>query len=425
MKRLNIVRIIVLFLLFIGFYACVTTNKVSVQNLSESYRSDIHYLHPEFTVYHVDDSISMLYFKIDESELLYVRRAMQDTFYASVRVLCKVMASYDSPFIIDSNSTILKFPSAANTKKELAVGVIPIRMKAGQSYLLNISTTDINSKRVENTYITSDKSTNNSDQNFLVRDPNNGYIQFSRMIDSAKTFALLYNHKADRLYVNYYRRTFPIAAPPFAEIEAKPFRYRGDSCYTITADANGVIRINMDKEGFYHIQADTLNRDGLTLYRFAKHYPNIAEAGQMVEPLRYITSNEEYEKMQKADNVKRAVDEFWITAAGGSKDRAKALIRTYYTRVSDANRYFTSYEEGWKTDRGMIFLIYGPPNVIYRSGSTESWTYGEDRNFMSINFTFQKINNPFTQNDYSLQRSAQYRNVWYNAVDIWREGRVY
>ena len=425
MRRHTFLRIVIIVSLFIGLYSCGTTNKVSVQNLSEIYRTDIHYLHPEFTIYHVDDSVSLLYFKIDESELLYVRRDQQDSFYASVRVLCKVLTSYDSPYLVDSNSAVLRFPSTVNTKKEFAVGAIPIRVRNGQSYLFTITTTDQYSRKTETTYINSDKSNSNCDDNFLVRDPNTGYIQFSRQVDSAATYALLYNHKAQKLFVNYYHRNFPIAAPPFAELDAKPFKYRGDSAFTINADVNGILRITLNKEGFYHIQADSNNRDGLTLYRYPKHYPAIAEAFQMVDPLRYITSNDEYERMSKSDNVKKAVDEFWLTAAGGSKDRAKALIRTYYGRVQDANRYFTSYEEGWKTDRGMIFLIYGAPNVIYRSASTESWTYGEDRNFMSLTFTFQKINNPFSENDYSLQRSAQFRNVWYNAVDIWREGRVY
>jgi hypothetical protein len=44
---------------------------------------------------------------------------------------------------------------------------------------------------------------------------------------------------------------------------------------------------------------------------------------------------------------------------------------------------------------------------------------------MALSFTFVKLDNPFSDNDYALQRSANYRNLWYNAVDLWREGRVY
>src|SRR4029077_10336876 len=153
MKRHNILRAVTALMLFIGFYACVTSNKVSVQNISESYRSDVHYLHPEYTVYHVNDSVSLVYFKLDESELLYIKRNPQDSFYASARVLCKVMTSYDSPYIVDSNSALLKFPSTDNTKKEFGVAAIPLRVRSGQNYVITATLYDLNSKRTEVTYI--------------------------------------------------------------------------------------------------------------------------------------------------------------------------------------------------------------------------------------------------------------------------------
>jgi hypothetical protein len=35
------------------------------------------------------------------------------------------------------------------------------------------------------------------------------------------------------------------------------------------------------------------------------------------------------------------------------------------------------------------------------------------------------VNNPFTDNDYALERSGAYKQNWYTAVDIWRQGRAY
>jgi len=104
---------------------------------------------------------------------------------------------------------------------------------------------------------------------------------------------------------------------------------------------------------------------------------------------------------------------------------AKEIIRKYDKRVQDGNAYFTSYVEGWKTDRGMIYLIYGAPNVIYKTANSETWTYGEENNINSLTYVFSKVNNPFTDNDYSLDRSPNYKQAWYSAVDIWRQGRAY
>ena len=37
----------------------------------------------------------------------------------------------------------------------------------------------------------------------------------------------------------------------------------------------------------------------------------------------------------------------------------------YYRRVRFANEEFTQYKDGWKTDRGMIYILFGPPNQVF------------------------------------------------------------
>jgi hypothetical protein len=88
--------------------------------------------------------------------------------------------------------------------------------------------------------------------------------------------------------------------------------------------------------------------------------------------------------------------------------------------VVDVNFLFSSYQEGWKTDRGLIYIIYGPPSEVYRRDDEEEWIYGERGNPMSIRFYFMKVENPFTNNDFSLQRSPIYKTSWYVAVENWR-----
>jgi GWxTD domain-containing protein len=291
--------------------------------------------------------------------------------------------------------------------------------------LLTINTYDINGKRSETTYIEANKSDFLGSQNFLVRDPSNGHILFSPWFDTSVRVAVQYLHPIKRLYVKYYRNKFPIAAPPFSADEYDSPQLHTDSSFSIPCLSSGIVQLNLRSPGMYHIMADSNDIAGLTLYRFDNSYPDVTQAYQMVAPLRYISSNEEYQKLTDSKNPKHDVDDFWLTVAGGSKDRARELIRAYYNRIQDANRYFASYQEGWKTDRGMIYLIFGAPNSIYRTSTGENWVYGEERNYMALSFNFAKLDNPFTDNDYALQRSATYRNLWYNAVDLWREGRVY
>ena len=102
---------------------------------------------------------------------------------------------------------------------------------------------------------------------------------------------------------------------------------------------------------------------------------------------------------------------------------------------------FTSHLEGWKTDRGMISIIFGPPSYIRKTKSAEIWYYGQQSNsnlnaYNSLNdpmriqssglkFTFDKVSNPFSMNDYELDRNYSYKSSWYRAVESWRKGKVY
>ena len=140
-------------------------------------------------------------------------------------------------------------------------------------------------------------------------------------------------------------------------------------------------------------------------------------------PLRYITTNDEYDQVIKGGNLKKSVDQYWLRI-GGSPQRARELISAFYGRVQFANQYFTSYVEGWKTDRGMCYVVYGPPDIVYRSSASETWIYGEEGRYNSLSLTFTKVVNPFTSNDFRLNRSTALKSSWYRAVEFWRQGRV-
>jgi len=127
--------------------------------------------------------------------------------------------------------------------------------------------------------------------------------------------------------------------------------------------------------------------------------------------------------LQNNSNKKLAVDNFWLSNCGNT-DRAKAALKVYYNRVQNCNIYFTSYTEGWKTDRGLVYIAFGLPNSIYRDSNGETWIYGEEQNYRALTFTFSKVLNPYSDNDYSLNRSENYRNDWFRMIDAWRQGKI-
>ena len=143
-----------------------------------------------------------------------------------------------------------------------------------------------------------------------------------------------------------------------------------------------------------------------------------------MEPLFYLTTLAEYRDLRKEQNRKLAVDNFWLKI-GGSIEKSKELIRIYYNRVVYSNLYFTSNKEGWKTDQGMIFILFGPPNRIQMTGSGERWFYFSKRRSSPLEFRFDRKPDAFSDQNMVWVKTTDSQMFWNDAVRSWRNGKVY
>jgi GWxTD domain-containing protein len=418
MKRYNLFFIILLIA-----YACGSSKSTSTKVQTAPYKKELNMIHPQFSIFNSSDSVSELHYKIASKELLYARPDGIN-FSSNVLISYRLYSSYDSKEILDSGSVRLVDENNTGADKYL-IGKLNVKAMTPRSYYLRIKVADLNRNNEISSVTTIEKDNDLNRQNFLVTSVETSAPLFRNYVKIGEKVNLRYKSPMSiNIFVRYYNREFPLAAPPFSLVETKPFHYQPDSTYTLQLSKNGDVDFQANKKGFYHIQLDTSKRDGLTLFNFTDAFPEVKKAEDMILPLRFITSRQEYDELNSSASKKVAVEKFWLDCTG-NQERAKEIIRKFYNRVKDANTYFSSYVEGWKTDRGMVFLIYGAPNVIYKTGNSETWTYGEANNINSLSYTFSKVNNPFTDNDYALERSGAYKQSWYQAVDIWRQGRAY
>ena len=58
------------------------------------------------------------------------------------------------------------------------------------------------------------------------------------------------------------------------------------------------------------------------------------------------------------------------------------LMEEYYRRVSYSNENFDGWKDGWETDRGMIYILFGPPDQVERTNPSmanstlyQVWSY--------------------------------------------------
>jgi len=219
-------------------------------------------------------------------------------------------------------------------------------------------------------------------------------------------------------YVYYYAKDFETADPPMYLLDKKVSRSLNiDSIFTIQPGQP----FSLTSKGFYFIQKDTAGFIGIPTRVQDRHFPRYASIDDLYEPVIYLSTNRETLKLTSSEEKKRAFDEFWI-GMSKSPDKAKSIIRNYYKQVEEANQLFTGYKEGWKTDMGMIYIILGPPDVIYNNGFTEEWYYDKQNQLPGINFSFTRIKNLFSPDHYVLVRQEQYKNYWFQAIENWREG---
>ena len=396
---------------------CQTSSKVSLHNLVSLYQPAKQFADLNACVYHTSDSTSTLFVEVFYSDLVYQKDAFTGFYACTYRLSYKLTSGYDSRELL-ATSSLVSGDSLNYGKNTGTVHSFDFKAQSPGNYLLEITLYDLNRQAGSTKYIKVDKQSMKGRQNFLVLNRNQGLI-FRNYLNQDEEFRIVADDPSlEFLYVNYYNRDFPLARPPFTEDREPVFEFQPDSMFILPLNLGESEYFSL-QPGFYHFRKDTLSREGLTLYRFAEGFPEITTPEEMRDPLRYITTRKEYDTLMAATQVKAAVDDFWLKTAR-SPERAKLLIQKYYTNIEEANKYFTSYLEGWKTDRGLIYIIFGRPDYVYRADDSEDWIYGEPQNRNSLQFTFIRVNNHFTDNDYMLFRSPTFKESWFITVQSWR-----
>lgn len=129
------------------------------------------------------------------------------------------------------------------------------------------------------------------------------------------------------------------------------------------------------------------------------------ELDSLYAPLVYLMTTEETGVYSSLDlqGKRRWMRQFWTR-------RDPALEAQFYARVAEANRDFREHGAsaipGWRTDRGRIFILYGPPDEKlerHAAGNTnpyEVWKYTRDR---ALKYVFM-----------DLTRFGNYSLIWTN-----------
>ncbi len=81
----------------------------------------------------------------------------------------------------------------------------------------------------------------------------------------------------------------------------------------------------------------------------------------------YIITPEEREVFSSLTNDEereRFIEQFWLRRDPDPRTAVNEFREEHYRRIAYANERFRSGAPGWKTDRGRIYIIHGPPDSI-------------------------------------------------------------
>jgi len=114
---------------------------------------------------------------------------------------------------------------------------------------------------------------------------------------------------------------------------------------------------------------------------------NVDEA---LDQMRYIVTDEEYKLLKKTKRKEREklFYQFWDDRDPTPGTITNELMDQYYYRVRYTNDKFAAFQPGWKTDMGMIYILFGPPDDMQRSFGQNTRNTYEIWYYYSINRNF-------------------------------------
>lgn len=202
---------------------------------------------------------------------------------------------------------------------------------------------------------------------------------------------------------------------------------RGSYNFIVTiSDTSKNIKLTKEKKFFIYQDNNTQNSTLASddFLKSAYITKTEKELDDEFEKIIYIANPKfisRYEQLKNVNDKRELLYEFWKAQDSNPETQVLETRIAYFKRVDDANRlYKEAYVEGWKTDRGRIYIVYGKPDDVERhpfeseTKSYEIWSYNSIEGGGEC--VFVEFNNSL--NEYRLVHST-FRNELQNKN--WRD----
>ncbi|MBR4324080.1 MAG: GWxTD domain-containing protein [Bacteroidales bacterium] len=361
-----------------------------------------------------------LYVIINDGELLFSKANAQKSNTAVIKIFYKVMESYENTELIDSCTRTINFAKEASSKTY----AIKLKLKPQElkKFVIQTTVTDLLRGKMSIHFTEIDKTDPFSEDNYMVT-----------KLDNMQPLAEHYIKKGDAVRVDYLCNSiWPTMItgnkPHEPTIPLLPYMsdpaVEDTTIFYNTMKENASYTLRGRDAQIYASTADTNYNRNFVLPCFDGDFPNIDTPDEMMLPLAYLATPEEYANLRQAKAKKLAVDDFWYSCTRDIR-RAKELIKVFYSRAIISNLLFTDYRKGMLTDRGMVYIVLGPPKILAITSTSEVWTYKDTKSGQKIRFVFRRTSTRLSDEKYVLRRGTEFKNVCDKAVSSWRKGTIY
>lgn len=359
----------------------------------------------EYVFYRANDTLCKLYYLVKPSDLLE-KQDSADVMQRSFTVNLKFQANQLS------SKTLYTAERTTSTKSQTAiVDSLIFGLSENKSVFYELSIID-NNKHVSRTISSFwERDEELIPEDFLLIDKEADQILTQPFIENNE-LKILCERELDMLRMEVFSHSNPIATPLY-QMEKNPLYSDSETPEVKIGKLKELNDIINEHEGEAYFRIRERSEEFKPSLTFTKLD---LRPDQNINPLIYLLSE------GSAISLTAWIS-FWNEASSGDTQKAEKLILEFNRRVMYANHHFSSHKIGWKTDRGMMYILLGPPDRISDDLRSEIWSYGFTSS-ISREFTFVRNPNGLNLKDYVLDRDLGYREIHLSGMERWKNGWV-
>jgi GWxTD domain-containing protein len=115
------------------------------------------------------------------------------------------------------------------------------------------------------------------------------------------------------------------------------------------------------------LKRERTDKQKLAVHNAYKHELSTAYKSWLEQDVAYIISDEErsaFKNLSNDEEREAFIENFWLRRNANPDSPENEFREEHYRRIAYANEHFAAGKPGWKTDRGHIYISFGPPDSI-------------------------------------------------------------